>query len=49
MGLNFLKAAEPILRDSLLFTTKSPGAPATYLVGLGMMNDGDDLGGIQWF
>ena len=27
VGFNCLKATEPLLRDSLLFTTKPPGVP----------------------
>ena len=31
MQFNWLKAAEPLLRDSLLFTTKSAGVNRDYL------------------
>ena len=37
MGLNFLKAAEPVPGDSLLFTIKSPAVSGTYLIDLGKM------------
>ena len=33
----FLKAADPLLRDSLLLTAESPGVPDTYLIDLGRM------------
>ena len=32
MVFNCLKAAEPLLGDSLLLTTKSPGVPDTHLI-----------------
>ena len=36
MGFNFLKATtEPLQRDSLLFTIKSPGSSDTHLINLG--------------
>ena len=34
MAFNCLKATEPLQIDSLLFTTKSPGVPHTYLINL---------------
>ena len=34
MAFNCLKATEPLQIDSLLFTTKSPGVPGTYLINL---------------
>ena len=34
MGFNFLKATEPLQRDSLLFTIKSPGSSDTHLINL---------------
>ena len=39
MGFNYLKAAEPLRGDSLLFTTKFPEIPGTYLIDLGRMKD----------
>ena len=38
MGFDCLKATEPLREDSLLFTTKSPGASGTHLIDLGNMN-----------
>ena len=32
MGLNSLKATQPLQEDSLLFSTQSPGVPGTYLI-----------------
>ena len=37
MAFNCLKAAEPLLKDRLLFTTKSPGDPGTHLIDLRKM------------
>ena len=34
MGLNCLKATEPLRGDSLLFTTRSPSTPGTHLIDL---------------
>ena len=34
MGFNCLKATEPLQRDSLLFTIKSPLVSCTYLIHL---------------
>ena len=34
MGLNCLKATEPLLRDSLIFTIQSPGTSNTHLIDL---------------
>ena len=31
------EATEPLLSDSLLFTTQSPGVPGTHLLDLGKM------------
>ena len=33
-GFNCLKATEPLLRDSLLFTTEPPGVRGTHLIDL---------------
>ena len=43
MGFNCSKAAEPLRRDSLFFTTNSPGVPGTHLIDLGRMKDCVDL------
>ena len=32
MRFNFLKITEPLLGDSLLFTTQFPGVPGTHLI-----------------
>ena len=37
MGLNCLKATEPLREGSLLFTTKFPKIPSTHLIDLGRM------------
>ena len=37
MGFKCLKATEPLRRDSLLFTTQSPGVPGTRLINFGGM------------
>ena len=34
MGFNYLKAAEPLRGDSLIFTNWSPGLPGTHLANL---------------
>ena len=34
MGFNCLKAADPLRRSSLLFTTKFPDIPGTHLIDL---------------
>ena len=39
MGFNCLKVAEPLLGDSLFFTTKSPEIPGTNLIDLRSMKD----------
>ena len=39
MGFSCLKAGEPQLGDSLLFTTKSPQGPGTHLIDLGSMKE----------
>ena len=49
MGFNCLKATEPLRRDSLLFTTRSPGLPGTQLVNLRRMKGRVDLGATQRF
>ena len=48
MGFNCLKAAEPLLGESLPFTTKSPGVPGTHLVDLGRMKGLLKLGATHW-
>ena len=37
MGFTCLKATEPLLGGSLLFTTKFPEIPSTHLIDLGRM------------
>ena len=37
IGFNCFKAAEPLQRDSLVFTTESSNVPGTHLVNLGEM------------
>ena len=49
MEFNCLKITEPLRGDSLLFTTKSPGAPGTHLIDLRRMKDGVSLGVTQCF
>ena len=49
MGLNCLKAIEPLRGDSLLFTTRSPGVSGTHLINPGRMKIWVDLGATQWF
>ena len=44
MGFNCIKATEPLLGDSLLFTTKSPGGPGTHLIDLRKMKGWANLG-----
>ena len=44
MGFNCLKATEPLRADSLLFTTRPPGLPDTYLIDLVTMKGWIDLG-----
>ena len=39
MGFSCLKAGEPQLGDSLLFTTKSPEGPGTHLIDLRSMKE----------
>ena len=41
MDCNCLKAKKPLQGDGLLFTTKSPGDPATQFI--------ENLGATQWF
>ena len=49
MGFNCLKAKEPLRRDSLFFTARSPGVPGTHLTDLGRMKGWVDLGTTKWF
>ena len=49
MGLNYLKATEPLQEGSLLFTSKFPEISRTHLIDIGKMKDRVDLGAIQWF
>ena len=49
MGFNCLKAAEPLLGDSFLFTTTSPGVSGTHLIVLVRMKGRGNLGASQWF
>ena len=49
LGFNCIKATEPLRGDSLLFTTRSPGVPGTYLIDLGRMKGWVDLGATWWF
>ena len=44
MGFNCLKATEPLLGDSLLFTTKSPRCPGTHLISLVLVKGCVNLG-----
>ena len=39
MGLNSLKATQPLQEDSLLFSTQSPGVPGTYLINYDGMKE----------
>ena len=39
MGLNCLKAAEPLRGDGLFFTIQSPGVPGTHLMYFDAMKD----------
>ena len=48
LGFNSLKASGPLLVDSLLFTTKSPGVPGTRLIDVGRMKGWFSLA-TQWF
>ena len=48
MGFNCLKITEPLRRDSLVFTTYSPGVSGTHLIDPGMMKGWIDVGPIQW-
>ena len=43
MGLNYLKAKEPLRGGSLLFTTKFSEIPDTHLIDLGRMKGRVDL------
>ena len=48
-----LKATEPLRGDSLLFTTRSPGIPGTYLIDLGVSQPWShlvvlNLGPLDW-
>ena len=49
MGFNCLKATEPLLWCSLLFTTKFTESPGTHLMDLGRMKGWINLGTTQWF
>ena len=46
MGFNYLKATEPLQRDSLLFTIQAPEVHGTHLIDPGRMKDCVDLRGI---
>ena len=39
IGLNSLKATEPLKGDSFIFTTQPPGVSGTYLIHLGRRKD----------
>ena len=39
MCLSYLKATEPLRRDSLLFASQSLGVPGTHLIELGRMKE----------
>ena len=39
MGFNYLKATEPLQRDSLLFTIQAPEVHGTHLIDPGRMKD----------
>ena len=43
MGLNCLKATEPLWEDSLLFTAQSPGVPGTHLINFDGRKDWNNL------
>ena len=43
MGLNCLKAREPLRGDSLFFTIQSPGVPGTHLMYFDAMKDWNKL------
>ena len=43
MGSNYLKATEPLLGGSLIFTSQSPENPGTHLIDLGRMKRWVDL------
>ena len=49
MGVNCLKATEPLRGGSLLFTTMFPGSPGTHLIHLKRMKGCVDLAATQWF
>ena len=49
MGFNYLKATEPLQRDSLLFTIQAPEVHGTRLIDLGRKKDWVDLTGTQRF
>ena len=48
MGLNCLKATEPLRGDSSIFTTKFPEISGTHLTDLGRMKGLVKLGATQW-
>ena len=39
MGLNYLKATEPLRGDSLFLTNQSPGVPGTHLIDFRRMKE----------
>ena len=47
MGFKCLKAAEPQLGYSLLFSTKTFGVPGTHMIDLRKMKDLNDRGATQ--
>ena len=49
VGVQLSQGSEPLRRDSLLFTTKSPVIPVTHLINLVRMKGWVDLVAIQWF
>ena len=49
IGINCLKATEPLQGDSLLLTTQSPGVPGTDSIDLRRMKGWVDLRGTQQF
>ena len=49
MGFHCVKATEPQRGDSLLCTTKYPGASSIHLIHLGRMKGWVNLGVTEWF
>ena len=43
IGFNYLKAAEPLPRDSLFFTTQSPEVSGTHLINFSEMKGWKNL------